>query len=397
MKPDLADVKNKLKSQHIETPSWGYADSGTRFAAFGQPAAARSLEEKLEDAAQVHKHTGICPSVALHIPWDSVEDWGKVKKLAADLGLRLGAVNPNLFQDEDYKLGSLCNPDAAVRKRAVQHVLECVEIARTIGSKDISLWVSDGTSYPGQDSFRERKHHLEEALEEVCAAMDPQMRLLVEYKFFEPAFYHTDIADWGMSYLLCLKLGPQAQVLVDLGHHPLGTNIEQIVALLLDEGKLGGFHFNNKKFADDDLTVGSINPYELFLIYNELVDAALDPRIAPGAGAVAYMIDQCHNLKNKIEETIQSVLNLQEAYAKALLVDREALAAARREGRIVDAEECVKDAYATDVRPLLREVRAELGLDPDPLRAFRAGAYTAKKALERGGGQPKTRSSGYQS
>jgi L-rhamnose isomerase/sugar isomerase len=391
------DIKARLKAQAIETPSWGYADSGTRFATFGQPSAAHTLEEKLDDAAQVQRYTGVCPSVALHIPWDRTDDWEKTRSQAGELGLRLGAVNPNLFQEEDYRLGSLCNPDPGVRKRAVDHILECIRIARAIGSRDISLWLADGTSYPGQDSFRERKHHLEETLQEVCSAMDEGMRLLIEYKFFEPAFYHTDIGDWGMAYLLARKLGSRAQVLVDLGHHPLGTNIEQIVALLLDEGKLGGFHFNNKKFADDDLTVGSINPYELFLIYNELVDAALDDRTAGGAAQVAYMIDQSHNLKNKIEETIQSVMNLQEAYAKALLVDREALAAARQEGRIVDAEECLKDAFATDVRSLLSEVREEMGLEPNPLSAFRASGYTERKAAERGSRYGRSRGSGYQS
>jgi L-rhamnose isomerase/sugar isomerase len=397
MKPDLESVKGKLKEQVIETPSWGYADSGTRFAVFSQPSAAHSLEEKLEDAAQVHKYTGVCPSVALHIPWDNTDDWKQIKNLAGDLGLRLGAVNPNLFQDDEYKLGSLCNPAEGVRKRALDHILECIDIARGVDSRDISLWLADGTSYPGQDSFRERKRRLERTLQQVCEALGEGMRLLVEYKFFEPAFYHTDISDWGTAYLLSRKLGAQAQVLVDLGHHPLGTNIEQIVAFLLDEDKLGGFHFNNKKFADDDLTVGCINPYELFLIYNELVDAALDRSTAGAAAGVAYMIDQSHNLKNKIEETIQSVLNLQEAYAKALLVDREALKDARAEGRIVDAEECLKDAFATDVRPLLREVRGEMGLDPDPLSAFRASGYTARKAGERGARYGRARASGYQS
>ncbi|MBN1836097.1 MAG: L-rhamnose isomerase [Spirochaetales bacterium] len=391
MNPDPKQVKQRLKRQRIETPSWGYADSGTRFGTFGQPSAAQSLEEKLEDAAQVHKYTGVCPTVALHIPWDKTDDWTRIKEIAANLGLGLGAVNPNLFQEEDYKLGSLCNPDPAVRRRAVAHVRECIDIARTIGSRDISLWLADGTSYPGQDSFRERKHRLEETLAEICGAMDHGMRLLIEYKFFEPAFYHTDVGDWGTAYMLALKLGEKAQVLVDLGHHPLGTNIEQIVAVLLDEGKLGGFHFNNKKFADDDLTVGCINPYELFLIYNELVAAG------GGADAVAYMIDQSHNLKNKIEETIQSVMNLQEAYAKALLVDREALGSARRQGRIVDAEECLKDAFATDVRPLLREVREEMGLDPDPLGAYRAAGYTDRKAAERGPRHGKAKAGGYQS
>ncbi len=397
MKPELKNVKEALKAQRIETPSWGYADSGTRFAVFAQPSAAHTLEEKLADAAQVHKYTGICPSVALHIPWDKSEDWAGVKKLAAELGLEIGAINPNLFQEEKYRLGSLCNPDPQVRRRALDHIRECIDIAEATGSRIISLWLADGTSYPGQDSFRERKRRLEQALAEVYEALGPGMRLLIEYKFFEPAFYHTDIGDWGTAYLLALKLGGRAQVLVDLGHHPLGTNIEQIVACLLAEGKLGGFHFNNKKFADDDLTVGCINPYELFLIYNELADASFDPALADGAGQVAYMIDQSHNLKNKIEEMIQSVIALQEGYAKALLVDREALRQARMEGRIVDAEECLKDAYNTDVRPLLRELREEMGLDPQPLEAFRGSGYTRAAAKERGGKYGETRASGYQS
>jgi L-rhamnose isomerase/sugar isomerase len=395
MKPDPKEVKQKLRAQRIETPSWGYADAGTRFAVFGQPSAAHTLEEKLEDAAQVQRYTGVCPSVALHIPWDKASDWNGVKSQASQLGLRIGAINPNLFQEEDYRLGSLCNADAGVRRRALDHIRECIGIASATGSEIISLWLADGTSYPGQDDFRARKGRLEQTLAEVCAALEPKMRLLIEYKFFEPAFYHTDIGDWGTAYLLARKLGDQAEVLVDLGHHALGTNIEQIVAILLDEGKLGGFHFNNKKFADDDLTVGSIKPYELFLIYNELVSGSLRAETARCAGRVAYMIDQSHNLKNKIEEMIQSVLNLQEAYAKALLVDREALEAAQREGRIVDAEECLKDAFATDVRPLLRELRQEMGLDPDPLAAFRASGYTAAKAKERGPRYGKARGSGY--
>ncbi len=397
MTPELATVKEALKLQRIETPSWGYADSGTRFAVFPQPSAAHTLEEKLADAAQVHKYTGICASVALHIPWDKSEDWAGVKKLAAELGLEIGAINPNLFQEQEYRLGSLCNPDPGVRRRAIDHIRECIGIAEATGSRIISLWLADGTSYPGQDSFRERKRRLEQGLAEIYEALGPGMRLLIEYKFFEPAFYHTDIGDWGTAYLLALKLGGQAQVLVDLGHHPLGTNIEQIVACLLAEGKLGGFHFNNKKFADDDLTAGCINPYELFLIYNELAAASLDPAVADGAGKVAYMIDQSHNLKNKIEEMIQSVIALQEAYTKALLVDREALRQARIEGRIVDAEECLKDAYGTDVRPLLRDLREEMGLDPQPLEAFRRSGYTQAVAEERGGKYGKTRASGYQS
>jgi L-rhamnose isomerase/sugar isomerase len=385
MEADRNTVKQKLKQQRIETPSWGFADSGTRFHVFRQKSAAHTLEQKLSDAAQVHRYTGVCPSVALHIPWDRAEDWKSVTELAAGLGLEIGAINPNLFQDDDYLLGSLCNPEQRVRNRAVDHIRECIGIAEMTGSKDISLWIPDGTNFPGQDSFRGRKARLEQTLGEVYRALKPGMRLLLEYKFFEPAFYHTDTFDWGMCFLLSKMLGEKAQVLVDLGHHPLGTNIEQIVAILLDEGKLGGFHFNSKKYADDDLVVGSINPYELFLIYVELADASMDEKTAEDAGNVAFMIDQSHNIKNKIEATIQAVVNIQESYAKALLVDRDLLAAARAEGRVLDAEECVRAAFRTDVRPLLRELREEMGLDPDPLTAFRKSGYTERAAHSRGG------------
>ncbi|MGQ9630845.1 MAG: L-rhamnose isomerase [bacterium] len=381
---DVESVKAALKAQKIETPSWGYGDSGTRFKVFRQPGAARNVYEKLSDAAQVHKFTGICPSVALHIPWDNVDDWKGLAGYAKSLGLSIGAINPNVFQDDDYKLGSVCHPSPKVRRKAVDHILECIQIAKKTGSKMISLWFADGTNYPGQDSFRARKARMEEALVEVYASMPGNMRMLIEYKFFEPAFYHTDLGDWGMAYLVATKLGPQAQVLVDLGHHPQGTNIEQIVALLLDEGRLGGFHFNNRKYADDDLAVGSINPYEMFLIYNELVAAEGDRKTRKCARNVAYMIDQSHNLKPKIEEMIQSVLNIQASYAKALLVDRRALAGAQKRGEIVDAERCLVEAYETDVRPLLRQVRIEMGLDPDPLAAYRASGYYEKIVAERG-------------
>jgi L-rhamnose isomerase/sugar isomerase len=392
-----SDVKAKLKAQRIETPSWGYADSGTRFKVFEQPAAAVTLQEKLEDAAQVHKFTGVAPSVAIHIPWDKTDDWPGIRKLAADLGLAIGAVNPNLFQEPEYMVGSLCHPLAKVRKKAIDHMLECVEIAKKTGSTIISLWMADGTSYPGQDSFRKRKGYLQESLAECYGPISKaRMRLLIEYKFFEPAFYATDIPDWGTSYMLALKLGEHAQVLVDLGHHAHGVNIEQIVATLLDEGKLGGFHFNNRKYADDDLTVGSINPYELFLIYNELVGAELDPATQACARNVAYMIDQSHNDKGKIEATIQSVMMIQEAYAKALLVDRDALKKAQDSADIVGAEETVRDAFNTDVRPILREVRQELGIDPEPLKAFRASGYVEARARERGARKRGGRTSGYQ-
>ncbi|MCD6520608.1 MAG: L-rhamnose isomerase [Anaerolineae bacterium] len=377
---DVEKVKAALKKQWIETPSWGYGDSGTRFKVFKQPGAARTPFEKIADAAQVHKFTGIAPSVALHIPWDKVDDYRELKEYAESLGLKLGAINPNLFQDDDYKLGSVCHPDPAVRQKAVEHILECIEIAKTVGSQIISLWLADGTNYPGQDSFRARRHRLIEALQQAYAAMPAPMRLLIEYKFFEPAFYHTDLGDWGMALLTAQKLGERAQVLVDLGHHPLGTNIEQIVAILIDEGRLGGFHFNNKKYADDDLTVGSINPYELFLIFNELIAGELDPSVDMN---VAYMIDQSHNVKPKIEAMIQSVLNVQETYAKALLIDREKLTEAQLAGDIVRAEETLLEAYRTDVRPLLAAVREEMGLHPDPLAAYRASGYYEKICAER--------------
>ena len=383
---DVEGVKAALKAQKVETPSWGYGDSGTRFKVFRQPGAARTAYEKFADAAQVHKYTGICPTVAVHIPWDRVDDYGHLKAYAKDLGVGIGAVNPNLFQDDAYKLGSCCNPDPKIRRMATDHMLECVDIAKAVGSDIISLWFADGTNYPGQDHMRSRKRRMHECLAELYQALAPNMRMLIEYKFFEPSFYQTDLGDWGMAYSYAIKLGPQAQVLIDLGHHPLGTNIEQIVAFLLDEGKMGGFHFNSKKFGDDDLTVGSINPYELFLIYNELVDGERDPSTADCAKAVAYMIDQSHNIKGKIEASIQSVINLQVAYAQALLVDRPALKAAQAEGRIVDAENELLGAYRTDVRPLLAQVRVEMGLDPDPLAAFRASGYAAKVIRERGAG-----------
>ena len=372
---DLTSIKARIKLHHIETPSWAYGNSGTRFKVFPQPGVPRDAFEKLEDAACVHRFTGVASSVALHIPWDKVDDFAKLDAHANQLGIRIGAINPNLFQDEDYKLGSLTHENARIRAKAIDHLRECVDIANTVKSDILSLWFADGTNYPGQGDFRRRKRWMEEGLQACYDAMPAHMRMLVEYKFFEPAFYHTDIADWGMSYAFCKHLGDRAQVLIDLGHHPLGTNIEHIVAFLIDEGKMGGFHFNNKKYADDDVSVGSINPYELFLIYNELAAAEDDPAVHMN---VAYMIDQSHNLKPKIEEMIQSVVNCQAAYARALLVNRTALRDAQENGDIVAAEEILQGAYQTDVRPLLAQVRSELGIDPDPLAAFRASGYQAK-------------------
>ena len=377
---DLTTVKSRIKAHHIETPSWAYANSGTRFKVFGQPGVPRNPFEKMEDAACVHRFTGVAPSVAIHIPWDKVDDYGKLGAHAKELGVRIGAVNPNLFQEEDYKLGSLTHEKKEVRQKALDHLLECIEIGKTTGSKIQSLWFADGTNYPGQGDIRKRKRWMQEGLAAAYAAMPADTRMLLEYKFFEPAFYHTDIADWGMSYAFCNHLGERAQVLIDLGHHPLGTNIEHIVAFLLDEGKMGGFHFNNKKYADDDVSVGSINPYELFLIYNELVAAEDDPSITAD---VAYMIDQSHNIKPKIEEMIQSVVNCQIQFARALLVDRKSLREAQVNGDIVGAEEILQDAYQADVRPLLAQVRMEMGIDPDPLLAYRKSGYQAKIAAER--------------
>jgi L-rhamnose isomerase/sugar isomerase len=382
---DTPTLFTHLDALQVETPSWGFANSGTRFGTFLQPAAARSLEEKIDDAAQVQTYTGLCPRIALHIPWDDCEDWSAIARYATDRGVAIGAINPNVFQDQHYKFGSFGSPDADVRQAAVDMHLRCFEVARATGSRDLSLWFADGTNYPGQDDFRSRRRRFRACFEEVYAALDEGMRLLIEYKFFEPAFYHTDLCDWGQVALLCRHLGPQATVLVDTGHHAQGTNIEHIVASLIDEELLGGFHFNSRKYADDDLTVGSIDPYQLFLIFNELVAARLgdDQAQAEHVGQVAYMFDQSHNLKGKIEATIQSALAVQEAYAKALLVDRAALAAAQAACDVIGSEEVLKDAWHTDVRPLLRDWRELKGIDPEPLKAFRRSGYSERAAEER--------------
>lgn len=379
----IDEIKNKLKAQRIETPSWGYNDSGTRFKVFHQPGAARNIYERLQDAAQVNKFTGICPSVAIHIPWDKVKDFKKLKQYAKSLRLKIGAINPNLFQDDDYKLGSICNPNSTVRRKAINHILECIEIAKEVDSTILSLWFADGTNYPGQDSIRTRKKLMEDCLKEVYSLLPDNMRMLIEYKFFEPAFFHTDISDWGISYVLTKKLGEKAQVLVDIGHHPQGTNIAQIVAFLLDERKLGGFHFNDRKYADDDLTLGSIHPYELFLIYNEIVDAQKDINLKEDVELIAFMIDQSHNVKPKIEAMIQSVVNAQTAYAKTLLVEREKLVKAQNEGNIIEAEQILINTFQTDVKPLLEKLRLEMGLDPNPIEAYKESKYYNKIREER--------------
>ncbi len=395
---DVAAVKADLKAQHIETPSWGYANSGTRFKTFPWPGAARTTQEKLDDAAMVHKMTGVAPSVAVHIPWDKPadNDYVAMGQYAESRGIKIGAINPNVFQDEEYRLGSLGNPSGALRELALDHLIECCDIMRKTHSRDLSLWFADGTNYAGQDSLRARKRRFEEGLKQTYAHLPEGRRMLIEYKFFEPAFYSTDVPDWGTAYAFALKLGPQAQVLVDLGHHASGVNIEQIVTFLLDEGRLGGFHFNNRKYADDDLIVGSVNPYELFLIYNELVAAAQSDDVALSASAkqVAYMIDQSHNIEGKMIPMLLSVTNCQEAYAKALLVPRAKLALAQTEGDVLGAHELVNGAFKTDVRPLLAQVRAELGVPADPIAAFRASGYEKTIVAARG---VATSAGGYQS
>jgi L-rhamnose isomerase/sugar isomerase len=384
---DPESVLAELGRLEIETPSWGYANSGTRFHAFAWPGAARTPHERIADAALVHRLTGACPSVAIHIPWDRVDDWEELRAFAADEGLRIGAVNPNLFQEEAYRIGSLCHPDAGVRRQALDHCLECVDIAQRVGSDVLVLWVPDGTNYPGQDDMRARFRRLVATLTDLYAALPDGMRLLLEYKFFEPAFYSTDLPDWGTAALVCRRLGPGAQVLVDTGHHAQGTNVEQIVALLLEEGLLGGFHFNGRKYADDDLIVGSIDPFELFRIASEIVSARLDPATATTAEAIAFMIDQSHNVEGKVDAMIHSIVNVQTAYAKALLVDRARLDEARWAGDVLGAHRVLLEAFETDVRPLLLRYRAERGLPEDPVETFRR-EHAERLALERDGAVP---------
>ncbi|MDT0347342.1 L-rhamnose isomerase [Streptomyces litchfieldiae] len=374
-------VKAALTTQSIETPSWAYGNSGTRFKVFAQQGVPRSPQEKLDDAAQVHRHTGVAPVVALHIPWDRVDDYAALADYAKERGLRLGAINSNVFQDDDYKLGSVCSPDPAVRRKALGHLLECVDIMDATGSRDLKLWFADGTNYPGQDDIRSRQDRLAEALTAVYERLGEDQRMLLEYKFFEPAFYTTDVPDWGTAYAHCLKLGPKAQVVVDTGHHAPGTNIEFIVALLLREGKLGGFDFNSRFYADDDLMVGAADPFQLFRIMYEVV------RGEGLSSEVAFMLDQCHNIEPKIPAIIRSVMNVQEATAKALLVDRDALAAAQAACDVLGANAVLMDAFNTDVRPLLADVREEAGLDPDPIAAYHRSGWAQRIIDDRKGGQ----------
>jgi L-rhamnose isomerase / sugar isomerase len=378
----VSPIKDALREQRIETPSWAYANSGTRFKVFAQAGVPRTPQEKIADAAVVHRLTGVAPTVALHIPWDKVDDYADLAKFAADQGVALGVINANVFQDDDYKLGSVTNPDPRVRRKATDHLLECVDIMDATGSRDLKLWFSDGTNYPGQDSIRARQDRLAAALREVYDRLGPDQRMLLEYKLFEPAFYTTDVPDWGTSYAHCIELGEKAGVCIDTGHHAPGTNIEFIVAFLLRAGKLAAFDFNSRFYADDDLMVGAADPFQLFRILFELVSANAT---GPDSG-IAFMLDQCHNIEGKIPAIIRSVLNVQEATAKALLVDQDALAAAQSAGDVLGANAVLMDAYSSDVRPLLRELREEMGLDPDPVAAYHRSGYQQQIVADRVGG-----------
>ena len=382
--PDLTAVKTALRAHRIELPSWAFGNTGTRFKVFAQPGVPRTPQEKIEDAAQVHAFTGVAPTVAVHIPWDKVDDYGTLAAYAKDRGVAIGTVNANVFQDDAYRLGSVANPDPAVRAKALDRLMECVDIMDATGSKDLKLWFADGTNYPGQDDIAARQDRLAEALGTVYRRLGPSQRMLLEYKLFEPSFYTTDVPDWGTSLLHCQALGPQAAVVVDTGHHAPGTNIEFIVAVLLRAGRLGGFDFNSRFYADDDLMVGAADPFQLFRILHEVVLAGA---LRPEAG-VAFMLDQCHNIEPKIPAQIRSVMNVQEATAKALLVDQGALAAAQQSGDVLGANAVLMDAYNTDVRPLLAGLREDIGLDPDPMAAYHRSGYAEKIVADRFGGTP---------
>jgi L-rhamnose isomerase/sugar isomerase len=379
-------IAKALDHFSIEIPSWGFANTGTRFGKFLQPAAATSIEEKFADAAQVNALTGVNPTLALHVEWDlpsGTDDVPAIQQLERKYGIRSGSINPNLFQDQAYKYGSICSPDPEVREKAQLHMLDCVEIARRLDARDISPWVSDGSNYPGTQSIRNRIEWMEEAFSRVHAALEPTQRLLIEYKPFEPAFYHTDIADWGMALELARSAGPQAFVLVDTGHHYQAQNIEQIVAWLMHLNMLGGFHFNDRKYADDDLTLGSIDPYQVFRIFHQILSGSASIDQDEPAVEIAFMIDQSHNLKGKVEAMVQTVATAEELYAKAALVDLEELDVLQRECRLVEAEECFRSAFWEDVRPIVREWRRSRGLPEDPLLALAESGYIEKITAER--------------
>jgi len=370
-----------LDRLRIELPSWGFANTGTRFGKFIQLAAANTIEEKFSDAAQVHQFTGACPTLALHVQWDLPNyDVGKVQALSEKFGIRPGSINPNVFQNQEYKYGSIGNPDPAIRRKALDHILECAKVAELLGSRDLSPWFADGSNYPGSQNIRKRIEFFEEGLQQVHRALKPGQRLLIEYKPFEPAFYHTDIADWGMAYLLAKKAGPQSRVLVDTGHHYQSQNIEQIVAWLLHDEMIGGFHFNDRRYADDDLTLGSIDPYQVFRIFHEIRMYEWEKG---GRADIAYMVDQSHNLKGKIESMIQTVCTAQELYARAALVDHEKLAKLQQSCSLVDAEETLRGAFWEDTREVVKEWRKSKGLAENPLAAFRNSGYLERITAER--------------
>jgi L-rhamnose isomerase / sugar isomerase len=376
-------VWDALDSFQIELPSWGFANTGTRFGKFLQLAAATTTEEKFSDAGEVHRLTGVCPTVALHVLWDfpeGLKSADETSRLAKKYGVRPGSINPNTFQDQIYKYGSLGNPDPEIRRTALDHIIESIRIAQQLGSRDISLWFADGSNYPGTANIRHRRAWFEEALQQAHSHVSPEQRLLVEYKPFEPAFYHTDIADWGMALSLAKSAGPHAKVLVDTGHHYQAQNIEQIVAWLLADEMLGGFHFNDRRYADDDLTLGSIDPYQAFRIFHEI---AMYEWETGKRADIAYMVDQSHNLKGKMEAMIQTVATAQELYTKAALVDHESLARHQKNCALVDAENCLKDAFSTDVRPAIQEWRQSHALPADPLSAFRESGYLERITAER--------------
>jgi L-rhamnose isomerase / sugar isomerase len=380
MQRELA--KTTLRHQRIETPSWAYGNSGTRFKVFAQLGVPRDPFEKVADAATVHRFTGVAPSVALHIPWDLVDDYEALAKFAADQGIALGTINSNVFQDSDFMLGSVTHPDPTIRKKATQHLLDCVDVMDATGSRDLKLWFSDGTNYPGQDNIAARQDRLAEALATVYARLGSSQRMVLEYKLFEPAFYTTDVPDWGTAYAHCLQLGDKAKVVVDTGHHAPGTNIEFIVAFLLRAGKLGAFDFNSRFYADDDLMVGAADPFQLFRIMHEV---SLGGGLAADTN-IAFMLDQCHNIEPKIPGQIRSIMNVQEATAKALLVDTDALSFAQQDGDVLGANAVLMDAYNTDVRPLLSDLREEMGLQPDPMSAYKSSGYAEKIVADRVGG-----------
>ncbi len=389
----VAIVWKALDRLAIELPSWGFANTGTRFGKFIQPAAATSIQEKFSDAAQVHAVTGACPTLALHVQWDlpnGLKDVPEVERLAKQFSIRPGSINPNIFQNQEYKYGSVGNPDPAIRRMAIRHIVDCVAISEALGAPDISPWFADGSNYPGTQNIRKRIGYFEEGLREIHAALKPGQRLLLEYKPFEPAFYHTDIADWGMALLLAKAAGPQALVLVDTGHHYQAQNIEQIVAWLLHQNMIGGFHFNDRRYADDDLTLGSIDPYQIFRIFHEIRMFEWETQTTAD---IAYMVDQSHNLKGKIEAMIQTVCTAQELYARAALVDHGSLARLQQECSLVDAEETLRGAFWQDVRPAIQEWRKSRRLPADPMQAFRTSGYLERITRERSEKNRKTTAS----